>query len=242
MESSPLCRGLPVWLHLLIREFYSWALDDADYVSRNHQRRNLDVLLCYEGLGKAGLRTMALESSFATYQDKVICVGYVLRLRPGGEGFWSLGRAMSPVRYLNRATTARSCGSRDEFDEVGQLVEMEKNAEPEQLLESAEHTVRRVVSLLIALVSRQKNTWVLFDKDDRFRLDVTAQRPTDVRGWKLAVTSLQALQVNQFLRPGSPGGDAEAPAPRPANPVPAAAPDDWEMLGYDDSNPELADL
>ena len=39
---------------------------------------------------------------------------------------------------------------------------MEKNAEPEQLLESAEHTVRRVVSLLIALVSRQKNTWVPF--------------------------------------------------------------------------------
>ena len=52
MESSPLCRGLPVWLHLLIREFFSWALDDADYVSRSHQRRNLDVLLCYEGLGK----------------------------------------------------------------------------------------------------------------------------------------------------------------------------------------------
>ncbi|OLP79875.1 hypothetical protein AK812_SmicGene39787 [Symbiodinium microadriaticum] len=127
---------------------------------------------------------------------------------------------MGAFGYLNRATTARSCGSRDEFDEVGQLVEMEKNAEPEQLLESAEHT----------------------DKDDRFRLDVTAQRPTDVRGWKLAVTSFQALQVNQFLRPGPPGGDAEAPAPRAANPVPAAAADDWEMLGYDDSNPELADL
>ena len=51
MESSPVCTGLPVWLHVLLREEHPWCFDD-DFWNEGHPRRNLDVLLCYEGEGK----------------------------------------------------------------------------------------------------------------------------------------------------------------------------------------------
>ena len=35
MESSQVCRGLPVWMHVLIREEHGWSLDD-DYMTWDH--------------------------------------------------------------------------------------------------------------------------------------------------------------------------------------------------------------
>ncbi|CAE7342745.1 unnamed protein product [Symbiodinium necroappetens] len=153
MESSPVCLGLPLWLQFLIREEHPWCLED-DIMVPEHPRRNLDFVLMYEGEGKVPMRTMALCSNFATYADKVLCVGYVLRLKMGGLRWGSPRRVACASGYLNRASTVRASQVRGDLDEVAKLVEMEQKNEPWRLLESMDHMLRSLASLLVALVSR----------------------------------------------------------------------------------------
>ena len=68
MERSPICVGLPVWLQLLIRNEHEWALEDDFMADENHVRRNLDLVLMYEGEGKDRLVDEAIRASYLVFR------------------------------------------------------------------------------------------------------------------------------------------------------------------------------